>query len=145
MFKMRFGFGSANVLIPSYNRQVEKLLILRQKFSNYVPILIVFFFLFSLFRNVSKVKKAVGRIEKKKQEVVEIEEENRKLQERLEKVQSDIYIEKQMRDKLGLAKEEEVVIIMPDEEILRKLAPTYPEEEQTLPDPNWKKWAQLFL
>ena len=63
----------------------------------------------------------------------------------MEKVQSDIYIEKQMRDKLGLAKEEEVVIIMPDEEILRKLAPTYPEEEQTLPDPNWKKWAQLFL
>ena len=44
-----------------------------------------------------------------------------------------------------MAKEGEIVVILPDEHILRKLAPDREIEEEVLPDPNWKKWMKLFL
>jgi hypothetical protein len=42
-------------------------------------------------------------------------------------------------------KEGEVIVVLPDEDILRKLAPLLPTEENTLPEPNWKKWEKLFF
>ncbi len=43
-----------------------------------------------------------------------------------------------------MAKEGEIIIVLPDEEILGTLAPNLEEEEEALPDPNWKKWLKLF-
>ncbi|MDP3994252.1 MAG: hypothetical protein Q8P91_00270, partial [bacterium] len=54
------------------------------------------------------------------------------------------YIEKQLRDKLGLSKEGETIVVLPDADTLRKLVPPIPGEEEILPDPNWKKWLKLF-
>ena len=67
------------------------------------------------------------------------------MEQRLAEVKGEEYIEKQLRDNLGLAKEGEIVVVLPDEEILRKIAPSVPEEEDILPDPTWKKWLKLFF
>ena len=44
-----------------------------------------------------------------------------------------------------MAKEGEIVVILPDPETVRKFAPSIYTEEEPLPDPNWKKWLKLFL
>lgn len=122
--------------------------IVKNKIKGYLNLAIIFIPLLltvSLFRNVQRVNKAKERIKEAEEELVELEKEKEELEVRLEFVQSDQFIEKQLRDNLGLAKEGEVVVVLPDEEILRKLAPKHVEEEETLPDPNWKKWYKLFF
>jgi len=113
-------------------------------YSNYLFIFLSLLMLISLVRNTLKAFEAKKRIEKVEDRAVKLRQENEKLAEKLKEVKSEEFIEKQLRDKLGLAKEGEIVIVLPDEEILRKLAPTKEEEEETLPDPNWKKWLKLF-
>lgn len=78
-----------------------------------------------------------GRVEK-------LQKENEELQLKIEEAKKQEYIEKQLRDKLGLSKEGEIIVVLPDADTLRKLVPPIPEEEEILPDPNWKKWLKVF-
>lgn len=120
----------------------------KEKFKNFVNIalfLLVIFLAISLIRTAIRTQSARSQIEEAKEKVDKLKEENRKLEEKLKEVQNQVYIEKQIRDKLGLAKKGEIIVVLPDAEILRKLAPEIPEEEETLPDPIWKKWLKLFF
>ena len=114
-------------------------------YLNYAVLLIVISLFFSLLRNISRIKKTNLRVKEAEERVEKLREENRDLEVKLEEVQSVQFTEKQVRDKLGLAKEGEVVVVLPDDEILRKLAPKHEEEEAELPDPNWRVWLDLFL
>ncbi|MBI4153373.1 septum formation initiator family protein [Candidatus Woesebacteria bacterium] len=111
----------------------------------YLGLLLGLFFILSLARNVSKIAGAGKRIDKAESRVEKLRRENEEIKRKLAEVKGEEYIEKQLRDKLGLAKEGEIVVVLPDEEILRKIAPSVPEEEDVLPDPTWKKWLKLFF
>ncbi len=89
-----------------------------------------------------KVKEDI-RAEKDK--IAKIEKENEALQAQILESQSLEFIEKEVRDKLGLVREGETVVVLPDEDTLRKLAPQIHEDSSILPDPNWKRWLKLFL
>ena len=71
--------------------------------------------------------------------------ENAALEAQIAQTQGSAFIEKQIRDKLGLAKTGEAIVVLPDAEILKKLAPQIPVEENSLPDSNWRKWMKLFI
>jgi cell division protein FtsB len=99
----------------------------------------------SVVRNIRKtitIRSAVGQSQAK---IDKIKEENAKLEKEIAQAQGEAFIEKQVRDKLGLVKEGEAIVVLPDEDTLRKLAPQLPEETDTLPDPIWRKWLKLFL
>ena len=98
----------------------------------------------SLVRNIVKINNVNQSIKDEEEKVEKIRQENAELKAKLEILRSDEYQEKQLRDKLGLAKEGELIVVLPEDEVLRNLAPKHVEEEETLPDPNWKKWAHLF-
>jgi cell division protein FtsB len=98
----------------------------------------------SLFRNLTKIQGVKKRIENAKIRAEALKAENQRLVEELRKVQSESFLEKEMRDKLGLAKEGEVVVVLPEPEVLRKLSPQIPEEEEVLPLPPWQQWLNLF-
>jgi len=115
-----------------------------EKRSNIILFILVITLTFSLARNITRTNKANLKIEEAKLRVEKLRNENEELNKKLENVKEE-FIEKQLRDKLGLAKEGEIIVVLPNEEILRKLAPNYTDEEETLPDPNWKKWMKLFL
>lgn len=115
------------------------------KFSSYLLIVFTVLLAFSLIKNITNITKANDRIVSKEKKVEGLRRENYDLEKKLTSVKSEEFIEKQLRDKLGLAREGEIVVILPDEETLRKLAPKYAEEEEELPPPNWKKWLKLFL
>lgn len=114
------------------------------KLEVYILIFLCLIFGLSLIRNISRAKVVKKRVAAEKLKVEELKIEQKALEEELQKVQSDSYLQKQLRDKLGLAKEGEVVIILPDSESLKGLVPEIPEEESVLPDPIWRKWFKLF-
>ncbi|OGM08060.1 hypothetical protein A2W13_02820 [Candidatus Woesebacteria bacterium RBG_16_36_11] len=116
-----------------------------KKFSNYILIFFLLMFVLSLARNISKTKKAYTKISEEETRVNKLREENQNLQKQLEEMKSPEYIEKQIRNNLGLVKEGEIVVILPDEETLRSLAPQDEVEEDVLPEANWKRWLNLFL
>ncbi len=116
--------------------------------SPYLKYLFIIFFVLltlSLARNVVRILKAGQKVEEAEGRVEKLKGENEELKKRLETVGSEEYIEKQLRDNLGLAKEGEEVIVLPDEETLRALAPRSQDEKEVLPDANWKKWMKLFF
>lgn len=99
----------------------------------------------TLVKNISRAGRIRGQIEAEKRKLVKIQADNDKLATELANAQSPSFIEKEVRDKLGLGKTGEAMVVLPDEEILKKLAPTIPVESEVLPDPNWKKWVNLFI
>ena len=115
------------------------------KYWKYFLIGISLIFLFSLIRNISRISDAKETVDTAKQRIEQLRLENEELEKQVEKVATEAFIEKNLRDKLGLAKEEEIVVVLPDEEILKRLVPQREEEEVFLPDPIWKKWLKLFL
>ncbi|MBI3397020.1 septum formation initiator family protein [Candidatus Woesebacteria bacterium] len=120
----------------------------RDKLKKYIklwPFLVVLAFLIAFVRNFSNIIQAQKRIESQRLKVEKLNSENEELKNRNKSEQSEQFIEKQLRDKLGLAKEGEIILVLPDENTLRKLAPPNIEEDQALPDPNWKKWLKLFI
>jgi cell division protein FtsB len=113
-------------------------------YSNYFFIILIVFLMISLARNIVKTLDAQKKIDSKEKEISALEKKNEDLRKELSQVQSSQYTEAQLRDKLGLAKEGETVVVLPDKDILKSLVPERSQEENTLPDPNWKKWIKLF-
>ncbi|MCX6704696.1 MAG: septum formation initiator family protein [Candidatus Woesebacteria bacterium] len=107
-------------------------------------ILVLLLFI-STIKNIGRVRSINDAVQKEKNKVEKMKEENARLEAQIAQTQGSAFIEKQIRDKLGLAKAGEAIVVLPDPEILKKLAPQMPVEEDTLPDPNWKKWIKLFI
>ena len=103
------------------------------------------FLLVSTIRNIGRVRSINSAVQAEKDKVEKMKEENATLEAQIAETQGSAFIEKQIRDKLGLAKEGEAIVVLPDAEILKKLAPRTPIEQNSLPDPNWRKWVKLFI
>lgn len=98
----------------------------------------------SVVRNIQKVIRIRGEIEKEKVKISKMEADNMNLQKQIEETQDPVFIEKQIRNKLGLAREGEGIVVLPSPEILRKLAPKFETNEDVLPPHIWEKWYNLF-
>jgi cell division protein FtsB len=116
-----------------------------RSYSEYLLILLSVLLVISLARNILKITSADKKIEESESELEELKIESQELKVEVKALQSEEHIEEQLRDKLGLAKEGEIVLVLPDEEILKKLAPRQVNEEEALPNPLWKKWLDLFF
>ncbi len=99
----------------------------------------------SLVKSIKRIRVGDDLIKRTSLKLEKLEEENKKLATQTEVIQSEEFMEKQLRDKLGLAKEGEIVLVLPEADILRKLAPVIPKDEEVPLKPNWKKWLDLFI
>jgi cell division protein FtsB len=115
------------------------------KISGYALLGVVLLLSITLVKNILRNVDINKKIEAEKARVEQMKQDNADLAQKVAEIQSQAYIEEQLRDKLGLAKEGEIVVVLPDTATLEKLATDVPVEVQTLPDPNWKKWLKLFL
>ncbi len=113
-------------------------------YLNYILLFLAFLFIVSLIRNILRINQANKEILEAEERVDKAIAENNELKAKVEKLRSSEFQEAQLRDKLDLAKEGEIVVVLPDEEILRKLAPKRIKEENILPDPTWRRWLKLF-
>lgn len=112
---------------------------MKTKLLNLIIIIIGLLLIVNLTRSISQLVGSGDKIGQAKKEMELSQKKNSELQAKLKEAQSQAFIEKIARDKLGLAKEGETVVILP---------PIEPEatksgEETNLP--NWQKWWQLFF
>ena len=114
-------------------------------YSRYVVIVIVLVLVISLVRSVIRVNQAGQRVSEKQEQLEKLKNENERLSGELEKVRDDLYTEEVLRNSLGYAKEGEIVLVLPDDEILRSFVPDRKEEFEEEPKQNWEKWLELFI
>src|SRR3990167_9091456 len=92
-----------------------------------------------------KVAEAQNRLEA-------LREENKKLKEQLEYTKSEEFREREIRDKLGLVKEGEAIVVLPKENDenskleTRRSGPAGLQARMgnSTPRPNWQQWWTLF-
>jgi cell division protein FtsB len=123
---------------------IEKAEIKAKKLIGIATWVLVIFLIISTVKNIGRVGSINSAVQKEKEKIEKMKEENVRLEAEIAQTQGEVFIEKQIRNKLGLAKEGESIVILPDAEILIKLAPQVLIEKDTLPDPNWRKWVKLF-
>jgi cell division protein FtsB len=115
-----------------------------RRFYGFLVFVLALILISSSVRSVSRIGRAGEKLREVEERIRKLERENKDLEERLENVKSDEYVEQQLRDKLGLAKEGEVVVVLPEEDVIREFAPKMESEEDFLPESNWAKWVRLF-
>ena len=127
-------------------RGMKPLLNKISKFGRIFILLVAIIFGYSLIQNIQTILSADTRIQLAYQKLEQSKQENNRLSEQIREVESPFFEEKQARDKLGLAKPGETVVVLPDEATLRRLAPPQLEQtDESLPAANWKKWLELFF
>ena len=80
-------------------------------------------------------------VRQRRLELARIEAENEVLKKQLAESQSPDFIERQAREKLGLSKPGESVILMPPATEAAKML----EDLGQKPVPNWEQWWRLFF
>lgn len=111
-----------------------------------VFVIILIFFIITVSGNIRRVHIFNKEISNSEKELEELQQEHRSLEQELRYISSDSYKEIQIRDKLGLSKEGEVVVVLPDESTLRKLSPRILISEPSYQvEPNYYKWFNVFF
>lgn len=116
-----------------------------RKLLGYATWVLVALLLISSVKNINRVVSIRKQVEVERERVEKMQADNAKLQAQITEAQGSDFIDKQIRDKLGLTKEGEAIVVLPDESIVKSLAPPLTTNAETLPDPNWKKWEKLFI
>ncbi len=106
---------------------------------NLVILLVCLFLIVNITRSLKELTTAGGQVEETEKQVEKLRLRNEELKKQKIEVQKPSYLEKVARDKLGMAKEGEVIIVLPP---IPLSAPAGVKEENI---PNWKKWYHLFF
>jgi len=88
--------------------------------------------------NVWKLYKAGDKVEVARRELADAQAEQERLKTQLEYVQSDEFVEREAREKLGLGKPGETVVIVPTPGRVQDSGFKIQDE------PNWRKWWRLY-
>ncbi|MEK9143115.1 MAG: septum formation initiator family protein [Patescibacteria group bacterium] len=72
-----------------------------------------------------------------------LEEENKRLKGELTYSESPLFIEAEARNRLGLGREGESIVLMPNDKLQMTNGKT--EDKTVVSLPNWKKWWRLFF
>lgn len=116
-----------------------------KKYLKYIVLIVSLFLIFSMLRSTWGLLQKGKTLDEARDNVRGLEEEQAKLLEMREVVESEEFVEREAREKLGLAKPGEVVVILPSDDILRKFAPKFEEEEFVQDQPIWRRWAGMFF
>ncbi len=115
------------------------------KLAGYGIWLLIVLLVISTSNSIGSSARVKAQIKAEEEKVSRMQKENADLENRVILAQSGDYIEAEIRNKLGLVKSGEAIVVLPDVETLKKLAPPETLDREALPDPNWKKWAHLFF
>lgn len=109
-----------------------------------VSVIIFFISLKAFWDNLSRLKKSLVGLREKEEIVSNLRKGNEEIRKKVEELSSDLYLEKQLRDNLGMAREGEQVIILPDDEELEALVPDLDMENRSEVKPIWQRWLEVF-
>lgn len=108
-----------------------------------VAILLVLVISYNLIGHILTALKANDRLSEAVGGLNQLDIKNKELRAQLEKVKSPEYIEEQARDKLGLSKEGEIMVVIPEDKLKQVMGLGKKMEEVRLP--NWLGWLKVFF
>lgn len=105
-------------------------------------ILLVLFIAYNLLIQITDALRQGERLSDAAENVYKLEVKNRELKNKLSQVKSIEFIEKEARNKLGLGKIGETIVIIPEEK-LKSVLGASPSAQVRLP--NWLGWFRMFF
>lgn len=114
-----------------------------KKFGTLVIILILIIATLSLGRQIYSSLRSSSRLDTAADSLSKLQAENRRLKRKLEEVSQYDSLEEIARDKLGLARSGETVVIISPKDIDQVLGAQKKVEEVKLP--NWQGWLKLIF
>ncbi|MBU1000060.1 septum formation initiator family protein [Patescibacteria group bacterium] len=105
-------------------------------------ILIVLFMVFNLINQIIEATRSGERLSEAADAVYRLEIKNKQLKNKLVQVKSQEFIEEEIRNKLGLSKKGETVVVIPAEKIKAVLGTSQVTEVRL---PNWLGWLKVFF
>lgn len=106
-------------------------------------ILILLIIAYNLVGQIFQTLKSGDRLTQASEKLHQLELKNTRLKKRLSEVNSPDFIEEEARNKLGLSKEGETLIIIPDEKLNQILEAS--REAKMIKFPNWLGWWKVFF
>lgn len=100
--------------------------------------ILLIYLIISSFKSILELNKAGKTVVEYEKELQEVTNRNKELKERLKEVQKPEFIEREAREKLGLGKPGESIVIIPKITLV-------PEKKKEKPLANWEKWWKLFF
>ncbi len=108
-----------------------------------VFIFAVLFIAFNLIKQISLNLQSGNRLPELISEVSKLQVKNQHLKSQLENIKTNQFIEQQARDKLGLVKPGETIVIISEDKIRQILGAS--ASAVTVRLPNWQGWLKLFF
>lgn len=105
--------------------------------------LIVLVIAYNLIVQIVSAIKSGERLTEAADAVYRLEIKNNQLKQKLVQTQSSDFIEEQARNKLGLGKKGEIVVIIPDDKLRLVLGASQSAQEVRFP--NWLGWLKVFF
>ena len=117
---------------------MKKIINLRLKEFLLLFLMLVLFV--NLINSWMKLKERINLIKETENKVIEEEKFQENLERELAQAESDVYIEKQAREKLNMGKDGEIVVLLPS------ISPIIqPTPSPTVKVSNMQQWLDLFL
>lgn len=97
---------------------------------------------YSLIKQIIEATKSGERLAKATDEVYRLEKKNKELKQKISQVQSSEFLEAEIRNRLGLAKKGETIVIIPEDKLKLVLGATQSAQIRL---PNWLGWIKVFF
>lgn len=115
----------------------------RKKIVFIIFFIIIFGLFYALGSQIYDSLRSGDRLNQETKKLVNLQKRNMELKNKLSEVQSVGFIEEEARNKLGLAREGETVVIISQKEIDKVLGVEKKQVEEPK-IPNWQGWLKLF-
>ena len=123
--------------------------ILNRRLVRLTILLLGGYFLLQMSKNILTLWSSRNRITQAQNRLNQLQEQNSQLQKEAAQAGNPAFIEREARNKLGMVKEGEEVLALPQDQITalaQELRSQYESSQQSPSQslPNWQQWAKLF-
>lgn len=113
-----------------------------RKIIIFAVIILVLALMYNLWAQIMTALKSGERLSQAAETVFKLEAKNKELKEKLAQIKSPQYIEEQARNKLGLSKGGETIVIIPEDKLRQILGASQSAQIRL---PNWLGWWKMFF
>jgi cell division protein FtsB len=115
----------------------------RRRLLRTLTLIVGILIIVSLSRRIYSLWRRADVVRERHEELQKVQDENRRLKEKLSEVRGPEFVEQQARDKLGLIREGEIVVLI--EAPSAASSAGTPVHQQSDRELKWRAWWKLFF
>ena len=105
-------------------------------------VLVILFVVYNLVNQIIEATRSGERLSEAADVVYKLETRNKQLKNKLSQIQSPQFLEEAIRNKLGMSKKGETVVVIPEEKLKSVMGARQAAEVRL---PNWLGWLKIFF